>query len=135
MFVILHIAIVPYPYTAHLASCFLLTAALLCWFSQEEDSPGSGEIRRVESSPTPLKRDRSFSEHDLAELRGEILPSLSESGHLGTTVVLRGERPRANTLGGAWPLPTYRGQLESDNILWKLENVLWKHKTNLLIEA
>lgn len=89
----------------------------------------------MESSPTPLKRDRSFSEHDLAELRGEILPSLSESGHLGTPVVLRGERPRANTLGGAWPLPTYRGQLESDNILWKLENVLWKHKTNLLIEA
>ncbi|KAG5273263.1 hypothetical protein AALO_G00149430 [Alosa alosa] len=75
---------------------------------EEEDSPGSGEMRRAESSPTPLKRDRSFSEHDLAELRGEILPSLSESGHLGGPVVLRGERPRANTLGGAWPLPTYR---------------------------
>ncbi|XP_062403824.1 protein spire homolog 2 [Sardina pilchardus] len=75
---------------------------------EEEDSPDSGEMRRAESSPTPLKRDRSFSEHDLAELRGEILPSLSESGHLGGPVVLRGERPRANTLGGAWPLPTYR---------------------------
>uniref|UniRef100_A0A3B3RQ85 Spire-type actin nucleation factor 2 n=1 Tax=Paramormyrops kingsleyae TaxID=1676925 RepID=A0A3B3RQ85_9TELE len=30
----------------------------------------------VRNSPTPLKRDRSFSEHDLAGLRGELLPSL-----------------------------------------------------------
>ncbi|XP_012694502.2 protein spire homolog 2 isoform X2 [Clupea harengus] len=74
---------------------------------EEEDSPDGGEMRRVESSPT-MKRDRSFSEHDLAELRGEILPSLSESAHLGGHVLLRGERPRANTLGGAWPVPTYR---------------------------
>ncbi|XP_063053346.1 protein spire homolog 2 [Engraulis encrasicolus] len=76
---------------------------------EEEDSPCSAEIRRVESSPTPLKRDRSFSEHDLAELRGEMLPSLSGSGHLGIPegVTMR-ERPRANTLTGAWPVPTYR---------------------------
>ena len=76
---------------------------------QEEDSP-DGELRRAESSPTPLKRDRSFSEHDLAMLRGEMLPSLSESAQLGGAVRLRGERPRSRTLTGARPPPIYRGQ-------------------------
>uniref|UniRef100_A0A3P8SAP1 Spire-type actin nucleation factor 2 n=1 Tax=Amphiprion percula TaxID=161767 RepID=A0A3P8SAP1_AMPPE len=77
--------------------------------SEEEESPDNGELRRTESSPTPLKRDRSFSEHDLAMLRGEMLPSLSESTQLGGTVRLRGERPRSRTLTGAGPLPHYRG--------------------------
>uniref|UniRef100_A0A8C9VLT6 Spire-type actin nucleation factor 2 n=1 Tax=Scleropages formosus TaxID=113540 RepID=A0A8C9VLT6_SCLFO len=64
------------------------------------------ELRRTESSPTPLKRDRSFSEHDLACLRdGGMLPSLSDSTQLGGTVVLRAERPRARTLGGAGAPP------------------------------
>uniref|UniRef100_A0A3P8SB48 Spire-type actin nucleation factor 2 n=1 Tax=Amphiprion percula TaxID=161767 RepID=A0A3P8SB48_AMPPE len=76
--------------------------------SEEEESPDNGELRRTESSPTPLKRDRSFSEHDLAMLRGEMLPSLSESTQLGGTVRLRGERPRSRTLTGAGPLPHYR---------------------------
>ncbi|XP_054865295.1 protein spire homolog 2 [Amphiprion ocellaris] len=71
--------------------------------SEEEESPDNGELRRTESSPTPLKRDRSFSEHDLAMLRGEMLPSLSESTQLGGTVRLRGERPRSRTLTGAGP--------------------------------
>ncbi|XP_036963166.1 protein spire homolog 2 [Acanthopagrus latus] len=74
---------------------------------EEEDSP-DGELRRAESSPTPLKRDRSFSEHDLAMLRGEMLPSLSESAQLGGAVRLRGERPRSRTLTGARPPPIYR---------------------------
>ncbi|XP_068459475.1 protein spire homolog 2 [Clinocottus analis] len=68
--------------------------------SEEEESPGSGELRRTESSPTPMKRDRSFSEHDLALLRAEAPPSL------GAPVRLRGERPRAGTLSGAGP-PLY----------------------------
>uniref|UniRef100_A0A673CKV3 KIND domain-containing protein n=1 Tax=Sphaeramia orbicularis TaxID=375764 RepID=A0A673CKV3_9TELE len=73
--------------------------------SEEEESPdGGGELRRTESSPTPLKRDRSFSEHDLALLRGEML---SESVHLGG-VKLRGERPRARTLTGAGPPLNHR---------------------------
>jgi len=55
------------------------------------------DIRRVEGSPTPLKRDRSFSEHDLEELRGEVM---SEP--------LRGERPRSHTLTG--PPHIYQGQ-------------------------
>ncbi|KAM3870014.1 protein spire homolog 2 [Diretmus argenteus] len=75
---------------------------------EEEDSPDSSELRRAESSPTPLKRDRSFSEHDLAELRGEMLPSLSESGQLGGAVRLRGKRPRSQTLTGTGPPPTLR---------------------------
>lgn len=77
---------------------------------QEEESPDNGELRRAESSPTPLKRDRSFSEHDLALLRGEIFPSLSESARLGGAVRLRGDRPRSRTLTGAGPLPNHRGQ-------------------------
>uniref|UniRef100_A0A667XND3 Spire-type actin nucleation factor 2 n=2 Tax=Myripristis murdjan TaxID=586833 RepID=A0A667XND3_9TELE len=78
---------------------------------EEEESPDGGELRRTESSPTPLKRDRSFSEHDLALLRGEMLPSLSESAQLGGAVRLRGERPRAQTLSGAGPPPAYRASL------------------------
>ncbi|XP_045892442.1 protein spire homolog 2 isoform X1 [Micropterus dolomieu] len=76
--------------------------------SEEEESPDNGELRRAESSPTPLKRDRSFSEHDLALLRGEIFPSLSESARLGGAVRLRGDRPRSRTLTGAGPLPNHR---------------------------
>ncbi|XP_053175936.1 protein spire homolog 2 [Scomber japonicus] len=76
--------------------------------SEEEESPDSAELRRAESSPTPLKRDRSFSEHDLALLRGEMLPSFSESAQLGGAVRLRGERPRSRTLTGAGPPPYHR---------------------------
>lgn len=76
---------------------------------QEEESPENGELRRAESSPTPLKRDRSFSEHDLALLRGEMLPSFAESAQLDGAVRLRGERPRSRTLSGARPPPNYRG--------------------------
>ncbi|XP_048829324.1 protein spire homolog 2 isoform X2 [Brienomyrus brachyistius] len=75
---------------------------------EEEESPGSVELRRAESSPTPLKRDRSFSEHDLAGLRGELLPSLSDSAHLGGAAPRRGERPRACTLGGGGAPPLHR---------------------------
>ncbi|MEE6499779.1 hypothetical protein FKM82_003583 [Ascaphus truei] len=39
--------------------------------SEEDDSP-SAELRRVTSSPLPLKRDRSFSEQDLAQLQNEM---------------------------------------------------------------
>ncbi|XP_055790357.1 protein spire homolog 2-like isoform X2 [Salvelinus fontinalis] len=76
---------------------------------EDEESPG--ELCRAESFPTSMKRDRSFSEHDLAELRGEILPSLSESAHLGGAVLRRGERPRSHTLSGAGPPPTHRAPL------------------------
>lgn len=76
--------------------------------SEEEESPDNGELRRTESSPTPLKRDRSFSEHDLAVLRGEMLPSLSESARLGGAVKLRGERPRSRTLTSVGPPPHHR---------------------------
>ncbi|KAM7003282.1 protein spire homolog 2 isoform 2-T2 [Tautogolabrus adspersus] len=40
--------------------------------SEEEESPDNSDLRRAESSPTPLKRDRSFSEHDLALLRASL---------------------------------------------------------------
>lgn len=77
---------------------------------QEEDSPDRGELRRAESSPTPLKRDRSFSEHDLALLRGGGSPSLAEPVQQDGTVRLRDERPRSRTLTGSRPVPRYRGQ-------------------------
>ncbi|XP_010785689.1 protein spire homolog 2-like, partial [Notothenia coriiceps] len=76
--------------------------------SEEEESPESGDLRRAESSPIPLKRDRSFSEHDLALLRAEMLPPLSDTALLGGAVRLRGERPRSRTLTGAGPPPTHR---------------------------
>ncbi|KAM4733358.1 LOW QUALITY PROTEIN: protein spire homolog 2 [Anableps anableps] len=75
--------------------------------SEEEESPDNGEMRRTESSPTPLKRDRSFSEQDLAFLRGDILPSLSESAQLGESR-LQDVRPRSRTLTGAGPPPVHR---------------------------
>ncbi|GCC32883.1 hypothetical protein chiPu_0011347 [Chiloscyllium punctatum] len=49
--------------------------------SEEEESP-SAEMRRVTSSPIPLKRDRSFSEHDLQHLQTELALSQSESAYL-----------------------------------------------------
>ncbi|KAG8562993.1 hypothetical protein GDO81_015892 [Engystomops pustulosus] len=39
--------------------------------SEDDDSPNS-ELRRVISAPLPLKRDRSFSEQDLAQLQSEM---------------------------------------------------------------
>ncbi|XP_069385045.1 protein spire homolog 2 isoform X2 [Paralichthys olivaceus] len=76
--------------------------------SEEEESPDNSELKRVESSPMPLKRDRSFSEHDLALLRGEMLPSLSESAQLDGAVRLRFERPRSRTLTSCGPPPYFR---------------------------
>ncbi|XP_029290414.1 protein spire homolog 2 isoform X2 [Cottoperca gobio] len=70
--------------------------------SEEEESPDNSEMRRAESSPTPLKRDRSFSEHDLALLRAEM------SAELGGPVRLRSERPRSRTLTSAGPPPNHR---------------------------
>uniref|UniRef100_A0A3B4FMW2 Spire type actin nucleation factor 2 n=1 Tax=Pundamilia nyererei TaxID=303518 RepID=A0A3B4FMW2_9CICH len=70
------------------------------------------EMNISESSPIPLKRDRSFSEHDLAVLRGEMLPSLSESAQLSGVVKLRVDRPRSRTLTSAGAPPHHRGQNE-----------------------
>uniref|UniRef100_A0A3Q3S817 Spire-type actin nucleation factor 2 n=1 Tax=Mastacembelus armatus TaxID=205130 RepID=A0A3Q3S817_9TELE len=76
--------------------------------SEEEESPDNGELRRIEKSPTPLKRDRSFSEHDLALLHEDTLPSSSESAQLGIGVRMRNERPRSRTLTSGGPPPYYR---------------------------
>ncbi|XP_053555333.1 protein spire homolog 2 [Bombina bombina] len=60
--------------------------------SEEDDSPSS-EIRRVTSAPLPLKRDRSFSEQDLAQLQ-------SEMGHIpqrGPSVVQQNTEGRARS--------------------------------------
>ncbi|XP_056596499.1 protein spire homolog 2 isoform X1 [Triplophysa dalaica] len=73
---------------------------------EDEDSPDV-DIRRVESSPTPLKRDRSFSEHDLDELRGEVTSSFSETPELSGVRPFRGERPRSHTLTGVGPPHMY----------------------------
>lgn len=73
---------------------------------EDEDSPDL-DIRRTESSPTPLKRDRSFSEHDLDELRGEVTSSLSKTPELTGVGPLRGERPRSHTLTVVGPPHMY----------------------------
>ncbi|XP_067292484.1 protein spire homolog 2 [Pseudorasbora parva] len=75
---------------------------------EDEESPDGMDIRRVESSPTPLKRDRSFSEHDLEELRGEMMSSRSELPQLTGVGALRGERPRSHTLTGVGPPHIYQ---------------------------
>ncbi|XP_069491666.1 protein spire homolog 2 isoform X2 [Ambystoma mexicanum] len=63
--------------------------------SEEEESP-SAEMRRVTSSPLPLKRDRSFSEHDLAQLQSEMADSLPEQGH--PRPVRTEARPRSGSM-------------------------------------
>ncbi|XP_078400572.1 protein spire homolog 2 isoform X1 [Cetorhinus maximus] len=68
--------------------------------SEEEESP-SGEMRRVTSSPVPLKRDRSFSEHDLIQLQTELALSRSESASLSSDARLYSE---TETVTGAMPL-------------------------------
>ncbi|KAM9808094.1 protein spire homolog 2 [Neosynchiropus ocellatus] len=75
--------------------------------SEDEDSPDSEELRTADAGP--IKRDRSFSEHDLALLRGQMPPSVSESTQLDGAVRLRGERSR--TLTGAGAPPTHRASL------------------------
>nr|XP_020442238.1 protein spire homolog 2 isoform X3 [Monopterus albus] len=76
--------------------------------SEEEESPDNGELRRAESSPGTLKRDRSFSDHDLALLHGEMVPSFYESAQQGGAVRLRDQRPRSRTLTSSGPPPYYR---------------------------
>ncbi|RVE72322.1 hypothetical protein OJAV_G00060660 [Oryzias javanicus] len=77
--------------------------------SEEEDSPDGRELRRAQSSPSPLKRDRSFSEQDLAFLRGGDGPQTpSRSSEPGEPVRLRDMRPRSRTLTGAGPPPRHR---------------------------
>ncbi|XP_064414674.1 protein spire homolog 2 [Latimeria chalumnae] len=63
--------------------------------SEEEESP-NGEMKRALSSPVPLKRDRSFSEHDIALLQSEMALSQSESGYL--TVKGFDMRPRSGSM-------------------------------------
>ncbi|RXM29561.1 Protein spire-like 2 [Acipenser ruthenus] len=62
--------------------------------SEEEESP-NGEMKRVESSPVPLKRNHSFSERDLVQLQSEMAQSQSASAHFAG----RGERPRSGSVG------------------------------------
>ncbi|XP_057693639.1 protein spire homolog 2 isoform X1 [Corythoichthys intestinalis] len=59
--------------------------------SEEDESPDNTDLWREESVPTPMKRDRSFSEDDLALLRGESLPCFSESVQLDNVAKLSGE--------------------------------------------
>lgn len=70
--------------------------------SEDEDSPDGAELHRTDSSPVPLKRDRSFSEQDVALLRGEGMVPLRVR-------TLPAQRPppqhRASFPGQAWASP------------------------------
>ncbi|XP_074142249.1 protein spire homolog 2 isoform X1 [Sminthopsis crassicaudata] len=64
--------------------------------SEEEESP-SGDVTRTSSSLLPLKRDRSFSEHDLAQLQSEMAMGLQpDSGHMGGKELE--SRPRSGSM-------------------------------------
>ncbi|MCI4380423.1 hypothetical protein PGIGA_G00239630 [Pangasianodon gigas] len=67
---------------------------------EDEDSPDGGEC--VESM---MKRDRSFSEHDLAELLQ------SETNDTSASVCVRGERPRSYTHTGTTHRRPHRASL------------------------
>ncbi|TRY85916.1 hypothetical protein DNTS_011931 [Danionella cerebrum] len=73
---------------------------------EDEDSPDTVEIRRTESFPTPMKRDRSFSERDLDELREDVMSS--ESDELTAVGPMRGERQRSHTMSGVAPPRLYQ---------------------------
>ncbi|XP_030058614.1 protein spire homolog 2 isoform X2 [Microcaecilia unicolor] len=64
--------------------------------SEEEESP-SAEMRRVTSSPLPLKRDRSFSEHDLTQLQNEMGSSQTRTLGAGGSE----GRPRSGSMTAA----------------------------------
>lgn len=70
--------------------------------SEDEDSPNGTELHRTESSPVPIKRDRSFSEQDVALLRGESSVPLRVR-------TLPAQRPppqhRASFPGQTWAAP------------------------------
>uniref|UniRef100_A0A5F8GTW3 Spire type actin nucleation factor 2 n=1 Tax=Monodelphis domestica TaxID=13616 RepID=A0A5F8GTW3_MONDO len=88
--------------------------------SEEEESP-SGEMKRTSSPLLPLKRDRSFSEHDLAQLQSEMAMGLQpDTGHLGGGEELE-SRPRSGSMHtwrtdstdrGSFPL-NYQSLMES----------------------
>lgn len=65
--------------------------------SEEDDSPNS-ELRRVTSAPLPLKRDRSFSEQDLAQLQ-------SEMGHRPKRESTEEQGPESRTRSGSMNIP------------------------------
>ncbi|XP_038609733.1 protein spire homolog 2 isoform X2 [Tachyglossus aculeatus] len=70
--------------------------------SEEEDSP-NGEMKRATSTLLPLKRDRSFSERDLAQLQSEMAAGLQpDSGLVGAQKLE--PRPRS----GSFPI-NYQG--------------------------
>ncbi|KAG9474944.1 protein spire homolog 2 [Eleutherodactylus coqui] len=65
--------------------------------SEDDDSPNS-ELRRVTSAPLPLKRDRSFSEQDLAQLQ-------SEMGHTPQRQIPQEQGPESRTRSGSMNIP------------------------------
>ncbi|XP_044284034.1 protein spire homolog 2 [Varanus komodoensis] len=65
--------------------------------SEEEDSPVS---EAVPGPPMPLKRDRSFSEQDLAQFQSESGSGQPGPEHLGPSG--SEPRPRSGTAGAAW---------------------------------
>ncbi|XP_072492488.1 protein spire homolog 2 [Notamacropus eugenii] len=89
--------------------------------SEEEESP-SGEMKRTSSPLLPLKRDRSFSEHDLAQLQSEMAMGLQpDTDHLGEQELE--SRPRSGSMHtwrmdttdhGTFPL-NYKALMESSS--------------------
>lgn len=85
---------------------------------QEEESPcGEGT----------LKRDRSFSEHDLAQLRSEVTSGLQQAPQPPGGLEL--SRPRAGSMQswrpsplepGTWPLPPWTPSCRSCCSRWSL---------------
>ncbi|XP_067905375.1 protein spire homolog 2 isoform X2 [Heterodontus francisci] len=85
--------------------------------SEEEESP-SGEMRRVTSSPVPLKRDRSFSERDLIQLQTELALSRSESAYLSSKGCDAKLNSETETVTGATSL--YKGGESKE--MWPMDS-------------
>lgn len=68
-------------------------------FLQEEDSPCS-EVVQEPGPLMPLKRDRSFSDQDLAHFRDESESSEPHLEYLRPS--LSDSRPRSGTMSSAW---------------------------------
>ncbi|XP_028931204.1 protein spire homolog 2 isoform X2 [Ornithorhynchus anatinus] len=66
--------------------------------SEEEDSP-NGEMKRATSTLLPLKRDRSFSEQDLAQLQSEMAAGLQPNRGL-----VGAQKPEPRPRSGSFPV-------------------------------
>lgn len=86
---------------------YMCTNTISFLFLQEEDTPSTETVPEPDAL-MPLKRDRSFSEQDLAQFQSESKSSQSDLEFLGSS---RSEpRPRSGTQSPAWTSMENKGK-------------------------